>query len=160
MVYSLYLHHTYLIINQNFTKMKKLLLALVLVPVLLAFTPKQTLAQIWTGYLYGRFQIEDSSPGSYDVFVKLLYDGTSTGWVTWGTTTTVGSPLQINGNIVTGFSVPIPVSANYYGIAVIAFKNSNQNDWRYNSSVATPTLISPYHMSFDANTDPIVVKWP
>ena len=159
-VNSIYQHLIYLIINQIITTMKKFILALVLVPVLLALSPIRTSAQ-WTGRLYGRFQIEDPSPGTYyDVAVKLLYDGTSTSWVPWGTTSTVGSPVSFSYVTVTGFSVPIPIPLNYYGIAIIAFKNGNPNDWQYNSSVATPTLLGPYLMRFDVTTDPILVKWP
>jgi len=138
--------------------MKKLFLALVLVPVLLALSPTQTFSQSWTGRLYGSFQIVDSNPGTYEVYVKLLYDGTSTSWVDWGPTTTVGLPVSFNYVTVTGFLVPTPITANYYGIAVIAYKNGT--DWAYNSSIASPTLLAPNLMRFDANTNPIEVKFP
>ena len=140
--------------------MKKLIMTLVLLPILLILAPLGTSAQPWTGYLYGSFQIEDSNQGTYDVYITLLYNGNSTGWVSLGQTTTVGSPVSYSYVTVSGFLVPTPIPVNYYGIAIIAYKNSNPDDWQYNSSSTSSTLLGPYLMRFDPNTDPIVVKWP
>jgi hypothetical protein len=143
--------------------MKKIIMILVIIPVMFAFAPVSLHAQTTIGHCYGYYYIDDPNYVSgdyYDIYLRFeTATPSATNWQYINTVYYSGYPSTQFSNVNVG-SVPHPpfTTPDFYSIRIGAAKNGG-TPTANNSSYATPTVIDIYNTRFDANTNPIQVKF-
>jgi hypothetical protein len=141
--------------------MKKIILLLAFVPLIWGFTPYNSFSQTTTGHIYCEYYIDDptfiNGTTYYEISVRIE---TTTPWIPSYVSYTTVYDLnvhQINNVIFYNVPYPRPIPPDFYIIRVRALKNGSTP--ANNASYATPSYIDAFNTRFDADTDPIQVKF-